>query len=168
MKKLLFLLLVAGACVLYFSGKQAAVDTRARLSEEKGEITLPESVNAEYLQKVLPASVYKKLVRPFLEKSSSMGLTREERDSFLDELEKIGDALGGKAKSSVAEVIDSIDPERKSKGVGAQIKNWMGEKAGEARESMPSWRGVLLGTLQTMERGLVFLLNKAADFLEGK
>ncbi len=168
MLKLFALLLVSGACILLFYGKGIVVDPKEEPSQGKHDVFLPESANLEHLQNVLPGSVFKKLVKPFLEKNRDAGLTAEERDIFLDELEKIGDALGGRTKSTVAEIIDRIDPGRKNKSVGGKIRKWVGEKAEDARESMPSWGDALKGTLRILERGTAFLLNKAADLLEGK
>ncbi len=167
MRKILAVLFILAACSLAFYQKQTAGPGPDGSAAQR-TVVLPGSAELGQLQNILPHAVFKDLVQPFLEKSRSSGLTAEELDDFLDELEKIGDALGGKARSTVTELIDHIDPERKNRGFSGTLRNWVGEKAGQAREGLPSWSSLLKGTLQALEKGVAFLLNKTADLLEGK
>ncbi len=167
MRKTLAVLFLTAVCALFFYQWDTSGPDSGRHSGSR-QVVLPESSGLERLQAILPHAVFRELVQPFLEKNRSSGLTEDERDAFLDELEKIGDALGGKTKAAVSEMIDRIDPQRKDRGLSAALRLWAGEKAGLARDGLPSWKELLKGTLHALEKGIAFLLNKTADLLEGK
>lgn len=162
MIRAMLVLVLLGMCAFYFYQKQQTEVPSA----PSVMVTLSESA-VDGLKKALPAPVFEKEVRPFLDGGREKGLTARQTDDLMSQLEKIGKALGGSASSAVEKFIGELDPER-GKREGSSVRQWVDKGVENARKSMPGWKSVAEDVINGLGSILSKLFDGAADLLQGK
>lgn len=168
MLRTIVVLLLLGLCGFYFYQTQ---QTEAPLPP-----AIPRTVNESALNDLkqsLPAVIFEKDILPAIEQNRKTGLTPGEIEHLLDKLDTIGRALGGSVSSAVEKAAEAIAPDRFPKKTMAEHAEDMATSLAHAtgegvKASLPFLKHMAEELLRALTAGLSFLLNQAADLMQGK
>lgn len=168
MLRTILVLLLLALCGFYFYQKQ------------QGEVppvpSVPRTVDESALNALkqsLPDVIFEKEILPAIEQNRKAGLTPGEIDLLLDKLDTIGRALGGNVSAAVEKAAEAIAPDRfPKKSLGehaADMAASLAEAAGDGLEAcLPALKTMAGELLQALAAGISFLLDQAADLIQGK
>lgn len=168
MLKTILVLFLLAFCGFYIYQKQQ-VETPVTASAPR---VVDESA-LRGLEGKLPAVIFEKDIQPAIERNRQGGLTQDELQELLDRLETIGRALGGKVTEAVNQAGHAIAPDLFPRKTlmerTADIAESLSHAAGEgAKASLPVLKELAGDLLQALASALSFLLNSAADLIQGK
>lgn len=166
MWRIIAALLILGLCGFYFCQ-----------NEQRGEIapapprTIHESALKD-LKQILPSVIFEKDILPVIEQNRKTGLTPKEIELLLNKLDTIGRALGGNVSLAVEKAAASIAPDRFPKKTAANYAEDMASSLAHAakegvKASMPALKSIAYDLLRALTAGISFLLDQAADLLQG-
>ena len=168
MRKIILVLFVLACCCFFVYQKQQVEepvpDSASRVVDESA---------LRKLEGKLPAVIFEKDIAPVIERNRNGGLTQEELNRLLDNLETIGRALGGKVTEAVNQAGHAIAPDLFPRKTLAERSVDMAEAlahaAGQgARASLPVLQDIAQEALHALTAAISFLLDKAADLLQGR
>ncbi len=160
----LFLLALGGFYVYQKQQEEIPVDTStARVVDESA---------LQSLQGRIPSVIFEKDILPVIERNRNGGLTPKELNELLDKLDTIGRALGDKATEAVNQAGHAIAPDLFPKKTLAQQAAGVAESLAQAgaegaKSAMPVLKELAGDLLKALASALSFLLDKAADLIQG-
>ena len=163
----LLVIIMLALCGFYLYQKQQ-VEVPVDTSSSR---VVDESV-LQSLKGKLPAVIFEKDIQPAIERNRQGGLTQDELNDLLDKLETIGRALGDTVTETVNQAGHALAPDLFPRKTLTERSMDMAESlahaAGEgAKAGLPVLKELAGDLLHALAAGLSFLLDKAADLLQG-
>ena len=160
MLKTIAVLFLLALCGFYFYQKQ-----QTETPPDPSSVRVVDESALQALKDNLPAVIFEKDIMPSIERNRNGGLTPDELNALLDKLETIGRALGDSATEVVNQAGHAIATDlfpRKT------LTETLAEAGAEgARNALPVIKELAGDLLHALATALSFLLDKAADLMQG-
>ena len=167
LKKILIVVIIA-VCGLYVYQKQQTEDPVPPSAFRKVDESALRGLEGK-----VPSVIFEKDTQPVIERNRNSGLTQEELNALLNKLDTIGRALGGQVTEAVNQAGHAIAPDLFPRKTLVERSADIAESlAGAAEKGMkaglPVLQEVAEDVLHALAVALSFLLDKAADLLQGR